>query len=151
MVKPLKEGIREWNLWLTSMSDHKIDPSLRPWFRRYWWFEWNVLWLHQWDLLQGESGQNRTITKVPGSSILHLGKLFFYHQKYCITPVEYLWFKAFQGILHIGPIVEVTSRSPDGAENSPQNLPESADENRGGKHLQSSNNPKFEWNGKNER
>ena len=36
----------------------------------------------------------------------------------------------------------------DGAKNRPQNLPESASENQGGKHLQSSNNLKLKWNGK---
>ena len=34
-VEPLKEGIRKGNLGLTSMSGHKVDPSLHPWLSRW--------------------------------------------------------------------------------------------------------------------
>lgn len=35
-VEPLKECIREGNLWLTSMSSHKVNPSLHSWLSRWW-------------------------------------------------------------------------------------------------------------------
>ena len=34
-VEPLKESIREGNLGLTSMSGHKVDPSLHSWLSQW--------------------------------------------------------------------------------------------------------------------
>ena len=105
------------------MPRHVVNPSLHAWLGRRRQVECNVLWLHQWYLLQSKGGQNRTEPKVLQPPILYLGQLTFHLKKYCITPVEYFRLEALQGMLHIGSVGYMKRRTTGHPTNSVQDRP----------------------------